>query len=73
MKLKGSFTLEGAIIIPIMLFMIAFGMKNAIDMYQQTIAEHEQDKLVEMWLVDDFYRLQIVNEVKDKVKENNDK
>ena len=49
--LKGSYTVEGAIIIPIFIVMLAIAMKSSY--------EYATD----MWLVDDFYNYQVLKEV----------
>ena len=64
-NLKASFSIEAAIIIPLFLFMTAYCIQTAIDMYQQTTNEVEAQKLEEMWVVDDFYRFETLKEVKN--------
>ena len=64
-NLKASFSIEAAIIIPLFLFMTAYCIQTAIDMYQQTKTQVEAKKLEEMWVIDDFYRFEILKEVKN--------
>ena len=40
-NLKASFSIEAAIIIPLFLFMTAYCIQTAIDMYQQTTTQVE--------------------------------
>lgn len=63
MSLKGSFTIEASIIIPTFIIILAIGMKMAILLYQEITTEYEQQIVEEMWLVDDFYKYEIVEEV----------
>ena len=63
MKLKGSYTVEAAIIVPIFIFILAIGMKAGLILYSEIKQQQEQQILEEMWLVDDFYRYQLGKEV----------
>ena len=64
MRIKGSMSVEAAIIIPLFLFMICEGMKISINLYTEICKESEQKIVEDLWLVEDFYKIQIVNEVK---------
>lgn len=66
--LKGSFTVEGAIIIPLFIFIIAAGMNIALLLYQDIKNENECENVTNMWLVDDFYNYQILKEVADELQ-----
>ena len=67
MWLKGSFTVEGAIIIPIFIFMTAIVMNMSLILYKEIKDENEQEEVTGWWLVDDFYRYQDVREVLDEL------
>lgn len=67
MWLKGSFTIEGAIIIPIFIFMMAIVMNMSLLLYKEIKDENEQEEVTGWWLVDDFYKYQDVREVLDEL------
>ena len=53
--LKGSYTVEGAIIIPIFIVMLAIAMKMGLVLYNEMKADSSYEYATDMWLVDDFY------------------
>jgi hypothetical protein len=59
--LKGSYTVEGAIIIPIV--MLAIAMKMGLVLYNEMKADRSYEYATDMWLVDDFYNYQVLKEV----------
>ena len=59
--LKGSYTVEGTIIIPI--FMLAIVMKMGLVLYNEMKADSSYEYATDMWLVDDFYNYQVLKEV----------
>ena len=65
MWLRGSFTIEGAIIIPIFIFMMTIVMNMSLLLYEEIKDENEQKEVTGWWLVDDFYKYQDVKEVLD--------
>ena len=67
MWLRGSFTIEGAIIIPIFIFMMTIVMKMSLLLYEEIKDENEQKEVTGWWLVDDFYKYQDVKEVLDEL------
>lgn len=67
MWLRGSFTIEGAIIIPIFIFMMTIVMNMSILLYKEIKDENEQKEVTGWWLVDDFYKYQDVKEVLDEL------
>ena len=66
MWLRGSFTIEGAIIIPIFIFMMTIVMNMSLLLYEEIKDENEQKEVTGWWLVDDFYKYQDVKEVLDE-------
>ena len=56
MWLRGSFTIEGAIIIPIFIFMMTIVMNMSLLLYEEIKDENEQKEVTGWWLVDDFYK-----------------
>ena len=67
MWLRGSFTIEGAIIIPIFIFMMTIVMNMSLLLYEEIKDENEQKEVTGWWLVDDFYKHQDVKEVLDEL------
>lgn len=67
MWLRGSFTIEGAIIIPIFIFMMTIVMNMSLLLYEEIKNENEQKEVTGWWLVDDFYKYQDVKEVLDEL------
>lgn len=61
--LKGSYTVEGAIIIPIFIVMLAIAMKMGLVLYNEMKADSYYEYATDMWLVDDFYNYQVLKEV----------
>lgn len=67
MWLRGSFTIEGAIIIPIFIFMMTIVMNMSLLLYEEIKDENEQKEVTGWWLVDDYYKYQDVKEVLDEL------
>lgn len=67
MWLRGSFTIEGAIIIPIFIFMMTIVINMSLLLYEEIKDENEQKEVTGWWLVDDFYKYQDVKEVLDEL------
>lgn len=61
--LKGSYTVEGTIIIPIFIVMLAIAMKMGLVLYNEMKADSSYECATDMWLVDDFYNYQVLKEV----------
>lgn len=61
--LKGSYTVEGAIIIPIFIVMLAIAMKMGLVLYNEMKEDSSYEYAIDMWLVDDFYNYQVLKEV----------
>lgn len=61
--LKGSYTVEGAIIIPIFITMLAIAMNMGLVLYNEMKQDSSYEYATDMWLVDDFYNYQVLKEV----------
>ena len=59
--------MEGAIIIPIFIFMMTIVMNMSLLLYEEIKDENEQKEVTGWWLVDDFYKYQDVKEVLDEL------
>ena len=64
-KWKASYTVEAAFIVPILLGAMLLAMLIGLNLYQDIKGEQEQEKIMQMWQVKDFYKYQIVDEVID--------
>ncbi len=60
--LKGSYTIEAALTMPILLFTMVVAMKMGIHLYQEIQSEKEYQMVEELWTVKDFYRNQWIRE-----------
>lgn len=61
--LKGSYTVEGTIIIPIFITMLAIAMNMGLVLYNEMKQDSSYEYATDMWLVDDFYNYQVLKEV----------
>ena len=60
---KASYTVEAAFDVPILLSAMLVAMLIGLDLYEDVKGEQEQEKIMQMWQVKEFYKYQIVNEV----------
>lgn len=60
---KGSYTIEAAIYIPILLFMFYQSLGIAIDYWQDSKEREVSEELLELDIVSEFYGYQILHEV----------
>ena len=59
---KASYTVEAAFVVPILLSAMLVAMLG-LDLYEDVKGEQEQEKIMQMWQVKEFYKYQIVDEV----------
>lgn len=62
-ELNGSYTVEGAIIIPIFIVILAIAMRMGLVLYNEMKEDSSYEYATDMWLVDDFYNYQVLKEV----------
>ena len=62
MKWRGSYTVEAAVIIPVLIWTMAAAMCTGIDLLNEVRGEHEEKQMEDMWAVDSFYQYQILKE-----------
>ena len=62
-KWRGSYTVEAAIIVPIMIWTMAIAMCTGITMHQEIQCEHEETQIQDLWAVETFYKYQVLKEV----------
>ena len=60
---KASYTVEAAFVVPILLSAMLVAMLIGLDLFEDVKGEQEQEKIMQMWQVKEFYKYQIVNEV----------
>ena len=61
--LIGRYTVEGALIIPIFIVMLAIAMKMGLVLYNEMKEDSSYEYATDMWLVDDFYNYHVLKEV----------
>ena len=59
---KASYTVEAAFVVPILLSAMLVAMLIGLDLYEDVKGEQEQEKIMQMWQVKEFYKYQIVDE-----------
>lgn len=62
-KLKGSYTIEAAIYIPIILFIMCQTLQIAIDFWQESREREVNKMLQELDIVREFYSYQVLDEI----------
>lgn len=68
---KGSYTIEAAIYIPIIMFMLFQALEIAIDEWQESKEREVCEALLEIDIVKEFYGYQILEEIGKEIE--NDK
>ncbi len=64
MKWRGSYTVEAALIVPILIWTMMAAMCTGIELLKEVRAEHEEKQIEDLWAVDSFYKYQVLKEVK---------
>ncbi|SER89096.1 hypothetical protein [Lachnobacterium bovis] len=54
-KLRASYTIEAAVMVPIILAVFLVTCNLSISLYKEISNEHEDKKIEKMWAVSDFY------------------
>ena len=62
-EISANYTVEAAFVVPILLSAMLVAMLIGLDLYEDVKGEQEQEKIMQMWQVKEFYKYQIVNEV----------
>lgn len=63
MKWKGSYTVEAALIVPILIWTMAIAMCTGMELLKEVRGEHEEKQIEDMWAIDSFYKYQTLKEV----------
>jgi hypothetical protein len=61
--LKASYTVEAAVIVPMLIGIMALAMRVSILLYIEIRDEKEEEAVCNMWEVEEFYKYQIAEEV----------
>lgn len=69
LKLKGSYTIEAAIYIPFILFLMLQSLKISIDYWQASRERVRCESLQELDTVREFYVYQILEEVGEEIED----
>ena len=72
---KGALTIEASLILPLYFFIMATAIRTGMDLYTECRQNTIREAYEELWVVDDFYRLQSVEKVigeKSEVKGETD-
>lgn len=67
---KGSFTIEGAVIVPFILFMSMGVLQLGISFYQESVESHYECELEQIDAVSTFYKFQMLNKLGKDIIEN---
>lgn len=65
-KWKGSYTVEAAFIVPLLIGVMAFAMRLGIALYVEIKNGKEGEAVADMWEVEEFYKYQMIKEVTDE-------
>ena len=61
MALRGNYTVEAAVIVPLYLFVLVLAIRISIYLYCEIREDAKAAEREEIWLVDEFYKYQIGN------------
>lgn len=69
-RLKGSYTVEAAVYIPIILFMLFHSLDIAIDFWQESREREISKQMEELDCVKEFYGYQILDEIRKEIQDD---
>lgn len=69
-RLKGSYTVEAAVYIPIILFMLFHSLDIAIDFWQESREREISKQMEELDCVKEFYGYQILDEIRKEIRDD---
>ena len=65
--LKGSFTVEASVLVPMLIFMYLLMINTGIHYYVEIREQKEQEAQEDVWVVEEFYKYQLLKgEVHDQ-------
>ncbi len=65
--MKGSYTVEAAIYIPMILFLLFISLDLAIDFWQESKEREVCEELQKLDIVSEFYGYQIIDEARKEI------
>lgn len=69
-SISGSYTIEAAVYIPMIMFMLFFTIEIAIDNWQESKNREVSKVLQEIDVVSEFYGYQIVDEIRKEIQDD---
>ena len=69
-RMKGSYTIEAAIYIPLVMFLLFQTMEIAIDEWQESKKREVCEVLQELDVVREFYGYQVLDEVRKEIEDD---
>lgn len=63
---KGSFTIEGAFIVPFILFLYLYVLQAGIAFFQESVKREPYEKMEEIDVVEEFYNIQRWKEIMEE-------
>ena len=67
---KGSYTIEAAVWVSLLLMMIAMALKSGIFIYTEIVNKGQNEKLQKIDIVQEFYNYQILEEIIQEVTDD---
>ena len=61
--LKGSFTVEASVLVPMLIFMYILMINTGIHCYVEIREQKEQEAQEDIWVVEEFYKYQLLKGV----------
>ena len=61
--LKGSFTVEASVLVPMLIFMYLLMINTGIHYYVEIREQKEQEAQEDVWVVEEFYKYQLLKGV----------
>ena len=58
--LKGSFTVEASVLVPMLLIIYVLIINTGLYMYTEIREQQEQEAQSDIWVIDDFYKYQLM-------------
>jgi hypothetical protein len=67
---KGSYTIEAAVWVSLLLMMIAMALKSGIFIFTEIVNQGQNEKLQKIDIVQEFYNYQILEEIIQEVTDD---
>ena len=70
MKQKGSYTIEAAVWVPLMIMVLVLALKIGMSLYQEIGNQDIQQKLQRLDVVQEFYNYQVMEEILEEATDD---